>query len=168
MTTDSLHLVAHIGGCGLLIEAARVDSVVDVDALVPVPGTPPAVLGLAAMRSRVATVIDARRVLGLAPTMGAQEQVQAGALGRARAVVTAVDGHLYAIAVDTLEDVARFAIEPMPAGLSAMSEVARGVAEGQGETLLALDIDRLIAAIDGPVNPKLTPADAKTSAPTNG
>ena len=160
MSAETLHLVAHIGGCGVLIEAARVDSVVDVDALVPVPGTPPAVLGLAAMRSRVATVVDARRVLGLAPA--------AEASARARAVVTAVDGHLYAIAVDTLEDVARFAIEPMPAGLSAMSQVARGVAEGQGETLLALDIDRLIAAIDAPVNGKLTPREAKMAAPTNG
>lgn len=164
MSGESLHLVAHVGGCGVLIETARVDSVVDVDVLVPVPGTAPAVLGLAAMRSRVATVIDARRVLGLAT--GAAPAP--GPNARTRAVVTAVDGHLYAIAVDTLEDVARFEIEPMPAGLSAMSQVARGVAEGEGETLLALDLDRLIAAIDGPVNAKLTPGDANTSAPTNG
>ncbi|KQT33494.1 hypothetical protein ASG29_05470 [Sphingomonas sp. Leaf412] len=156
----TLNLVAHLGGCGLLIEATRVDSVVDVDTLVPVPGVSPAVLGLAAMRSRVATVIDARRLLGL--------PAAAAATATGRAVVTAVDGHLYAIAVDTLEDVARFEIEPVPPGMSAVSQVVCGVAEGEGETLLALDIDRLIAAVDGHVNVKLTPADPCRGGQNNG
>lgn len=157
---SELHLIAHVGGCGLLIEAARIDSVVDVETLVSVPGVSPAVLGLAAMRSRVATVIDARRVLGL-PASGD------GACS-GRAVVTAVDGHLYAIAVDTLEDVARFAIEPVPPGMAGVSQVVRGVAEGEGETLLALDIDRLIGAVDDHLNVKLTPAEACRTPQHNG
>lgn len=156
----TLNLVAHIGGCGILIEAARVDSVVDVDHLVPVPGVSPVVLGLAAMRSRVATVIDARQVLGL----DAVKETSA----KSRAVVTLVDGHLYAIAVDTLEDVACYELEPVPAGLSVVSDVICGVAEGEGETLLALDIDRLIAAADQPVNDKLTPRGACVPSKLNG
>ncbi|MGJ3630016.1 chemotaxis protein CheW [Sphingomonas sp. MMS24-JH45] len=96
----ALHLVADIGDCGVLIDAARVDLVVDIDATYPAPGAAPAILGLAAMSAAgVATVVDARRLLGLPAAHGE---------GGARAVVTAVGGHLYAIAVDTLEDVACF------------------------------------------------------------
>ena len=69
--TQTLHLVAHVGACGVLIHAGRVDSVVDVDAIVPAPGAAPGVLGLAAMRSRVATVVDPRHVLGLPRGTGA-------------------------------------------------------------------------------------------------
>lgn len=156
---DSLHLVAHVGACGVLIDAARVDSVVDVDALVPAPGAAPGVVGLAAMRSRVATVIDARRVLGL-PGSG-------GTSAARRAVVTAVDGHLYAIAVDTLEDVAPFSLSAPPPGLGSIGPFVRGVAEGEGETLLALDLDCLIAAVDAPVNSKLTPDAACASGQNN-
>ena len=158
--TQTLHLVAHVGACGVLIHAGRVDSVVDVDAIVPAPGAAPGVLGLAAMRSRVATVVDPRHVLGLPRGTGESA-------GR-RAVVTAVDGHLYAIAVDTLEDVAMFSIAPPPAGLGSLGPFVSGVVEGDGETLLALDLDRMIAAVDGGVNSKLTPGDACTSGKSNG
>ncbi len=157
--SEALHLVAHVGACGVLIDAGRVDSVVDVDTLVPAPGAAPGVVGLAAMRSRVATVIDPRRVLGL-PAGG-------GTGAGCRAVVTAVDGHLYAIAVDTLEDVAPFALSAPPPGLGSLDPFVCGVAEGEGETLLALDLDRLIAAIDAPVNSKLTPDAACASGQNN-
>ena len=157
--TGELHLVAHLGRCGVLIDAARVDSVVDVDTLVPAPGAAPGVLGLAAMRSRVATVVDARQALGLAP---------APVAGGGRAVVTAVDGHLYAITVDTLEDVARYDLAPPPPGLGPIGAFVQGVAEGEGETLLALDLDRLIAAIDVPVNAKLTAHAPYASDRNNG
>ncbi|MGJ3625853.1 chemotaxis protein CheW [Sphingomonas sp. MMS24-JH45] len=123
---------------------------VDIDATYPAPGAAPAILGLAAMRSRVATVVDARRLLGLPAAHGE---------GGARAVVTAVGGHLYAIAVDTLEDVACFDIAARPTGLGRIGDVVSGVAEGDGETLLVLDIDRLIDAIDAidmPVNENVT------------
>lgn len=136
--SGGLHLVAHIAGYGVLFDATRVDSVVDLGNVAPVPGAGGAVIGLAAMRSRVATVIDARRLLGLSGD---------GAAGAARrAVVTAVDGHLYAIAVDTLEDVAAYDLAPLPAGMAASGEwaVASGVADGVGETLVALDLDRLV------------------------
>lgn len=138
--TGGLHLVARIGGCGLLFDAGRVDSVVEIAATVPAPGAGPAVIGLAAMRSRVATVIDIRRLLNVPPRRG-------GAKGAQRAVATVVDGHLYAIAVDTLEDVEPHDIATAPAGLGGEQDwsFVYGVAEGEGETLLALDLDRLIA-----------------------
>jgi purine-binding chemotaxis protein CheW len=134
----TLHLVAHVAGRGVLFDACRVDSVVDLGEVTPVPGAGGAVIGLAAMRSRVATVLDARRLLGLS----SDDEAAGG-----RAVVTAVDGHLYAIAVDTLEDVAAFDLAPLPGGLAGTDEwgAACGVVEGAGETLVALDLDRLVA-----------------------
>jgi purine-binding chemotaxis protein CheW len=139
--TEQLHLVAHVGGCGVLFDATRVDSVVDVGQIVPAPGASAAVIGLAAMRSRVATVLDIRGLLGLPVREG-----RADGAGM-RAVATIVDGHLYAIAVDTLEDVVTHEILPPPTGIARDGRwsIVHGVVEGRAETLLALDLDRLVA-----------------------
>jgi len=132
----ALQLVAHVAGRGILIDATRVDSVVDLPAVVPTPGAPATIRGLAALRSRVATVIETREVLGL----------DRDGVGGGRGVVTMIDGHLYAIAVDTLEDVADLPIAPPPAGMALKGgwSAVCGVAEGQDETLLMLDLDRLV------------------------
>lgn len=140
--TVGLHLLAHVAGRGVLFDAARVDSVVDVGVISPTPGASSAVLGLAAMRSRVATLVDTRKLLGLAPRAD-------GAPG-GRAVVTVVDGHLYALCVDTLEDVAEHEVVAPPPGMvpdGAWSMVS-GVADVAGETFLLLDIAGLIARLD--------------------
>lgn len=136
----ALHLVARIGGCSVLFDTDRVASVVELGAAVPTPGAGSAVIGLAAMRSRIATVLDVRALMGLAPATPRSD----GAVGHA--VATVVDGHLYAIAVDRLEDVETFAVAPVPAGMNADVErdFVCGVADGANETLLALDIDRLV------------------------
>lgn len=134
----SLHLVARVGERGLLFDAGRVDSVVEVGATVPAPGAAPAVVGLAAMRSRVATVIDVR------PLFGGTPMIRDGKGGRA--VATMVDGHLYAIAVDALEDVASFAITTAPiANEGGEWDFVTGVADGDDETLMAVNIDQLVA-----------------------
>ncbi|MEH3046785.1 chemotaxis protein CheW [Sphingomonas adhaesiva] len=139
-TSPSLHLVAQIGSCGVLFDTDRVASVVELGAAVPAPGAGPAVIGLAAMRSRVATVLDVRALLGVPPHVPREGE----AVGHA--VATVVDGHLYAIAVDRLEDVETFDIAPVPAGMGAIADrdFVCGVADGAAETLLALDIDRLV------------------------
>lgn len=134
-----LQLVAHVAGRGLLFDATRVDSVVDLPPMVPTPGASRAIRGLAALRSRVATVIDTHRVLGLTR--------DGSGGGGTRAVVTMIDGHLYAIAVDTLEDVAELPVEPPPAGMSLEGgwSAVCGIADGEQETLMMLDLDRLVA-----------------------
>ncbi|MDR6789648.1 purine-binding chemotaxis protein CheW [Sphingomonas sp. BE138] len=141
--SGTLHLVARVGDCGLLFDAGRVDSVVEVGSTVPAPGAAPAVIGLAAMRSRVATVIDVR------PLFGGEPVVRDGRGGRA--VATLVDGHLYAIAVDALEDVATFNLAPAAIANAHTGDwdFVTAVAEGAGETLLAVDIDRLVARASG-------------------
>ena len=134
----SLHLVARVGDRGLLFDAGRVDSVVEVGSTVPAPGAAPAVVGLAAMRSRVATVID------VLPLFGGTPMIRDGKGGRA--VATMVDGHLYAIAVDALEDVASFTITSAPiANEGGEWDFVTGVADGDDETLMAVNIDQLVA-----------------------
>ena len=87
--------------------------------------------GLAALRSRVVTVIDTHAALGLPPT------------GRgARAVITHVDGHHYAMLVDSLEDVAPFELLPLSPGiaLDAGWRTRGRAVERDGEPIFAIDL----------------------------
>lgn len=140
MMSDKLFLVAHIAGRAVAIDAAQVESVVDLGQSVPVPGARAEVLGLAALRSRVVTVIDTLVALGL-PSYGAP--------GR-RAVITRVDEHLYAVPVDMLEDVAPFVPTPLPVGLhldGRWADIGRGLVARDGEALLVIDLASLVPTI---------------------
>jgi purine-binding chemotaxis protein CheW len=132
-----LFLIAHIAGRGVAIPADQVASVVDIGDVVAVPLAEPSVRGLAALRSRVVTVIDTGTALGLAPTPDAAR----------RAVITQVDGHHYAILVDSLEDVAPFERLPLSSGLAlnhGWASAATGLVERDGEPLLVLDLATIL------------------------
>jgi purine-binding chemotaxis protein CheW len=58
------------GGEGYVLETRQVREVVRAGALCPVPGTPPFVLGLAALRGAVLPVFDLAAVLGRPPASG--------------------------------------------------------------------------------------------------
>lgn len=133
---EELYLITAIAGRAVAMPSERVDSVVDLGAVVPVPAAPRHVRGLAALRSRVVTVIDA------AIALGAVDQAETG-----RAVVVTVGGHLYALLVDRLDDVAPFAIAPLPDGVRldpAWARAARGVIDRDGEAVLVIDPAALI------------------------
>ena len=131
-----LFLVAHIAGRGVAIPASQVDSVIDLGEIVAVPRAEGCIKGLAALRSRVVTVIDTGLALGLAP------------LGRtSRAVITCIDAHYYAVLVDTLEDVASFARRPLSFGVAlgaGWQAAATGLIERNGEPLLIIDPAALV------------------------
>ncbi|MGP7795116.1 chemotaxis protein CheW [Sphingomonas sp. CLY1604] len=132
-----LFLIAHIAGRGVAIETGQVDSVVDIADVVAVPRTEAAVRGLVALRSRVVTVIDTGTALGLEPSPDT---------GR-RAVITRVDGHHYAILVDSLEDVALFERQPLSSGLAldrGWADVGVGLVERDGEPMLIVDLAALV------------------------
>lgn len=136
-----LFLVAHIAGQGVAIDADQIDSVVDIGEVVAVPRADPAIRGLTALRSRVVTVIDTGRALGMVPTPP----------GIRRAVITRQDGHHYAILVDSLEDVAPFDLLPLTGGGLARREgwsaVAAGMVIRDGEPILVIDLAALVPAI---------------------
>jgi purine-binding chemotaxis protein CheW len=132
-----LFLLAQIAGRAVAIEAAQVVSVVDLGEIVAVPRTDPAVRGLAALRSRVVTVIDTGVALG----------VGRSACDARRAVITQVDGHHYAILVDALEDVAPFVRRPISSGLAldgGWGAIGTGLIERDDEPVLAIDIAALV------------------------
>ena len=139
---NQLLLIVTIAGSRVAFPAARVESVVELDALSPVPRAAAHVAGLSALRSRVLTVIDCQRSLELGATV---------LTGVHEAAVVEVDGHHYALTVDAVEDVVEALSEPQPvrAAMEAGWErVGLGMVETEEGPLLMVDIDALIA---GPV-----------------
>ncbi|MES2988025.1 MAG: chemotaxis protein CheW [Pseudomonadota bacterium] len=131
-----LYLIAQIAGRAVAIDSDQVESVVDIGEVTAVPRASQHVRGLAALRSRVVTVVDTQSALGMAGESDAR-----------RAVITRVDGHHYAMLVDALDDVAPFELLPMAGGVSldlAWREAARGVVERDGEPILAIDLASLV------------------------
>ena len=104
---SELFLIAHIAGRTVAIGSEQVESVVDIGEIIAVPRSPAMVRGLAALRSRVVTVIDTRIALGLT-----------GATGVSRAVIVREDGHHYAMLVDALDDVSPFVLQPLANGVA--------------------------------------------------
>lgn len=137
---NELLLVVFIAGERVALPAAAVESVVELDTLIPVPRAAPHVAGLSALRSRVLTVIDCVRSLELgatSPTQGIQE-----------AAVVELDGHHYALIVDLVEDVVEARSEPTPvrAAMGAGWERASvGMVETETGPLLLVDVAALIA-----------------------
>ncbi|MGW8136636.1 chemotaxis protein CheW [Sphingomonas zeae] len=132
-----LFLIACIAGQGVAFDADQVDSVVDIGEIVAVPRADPSVRGLTALRSRVVTVVDTRRSLGLEPT----------APHVRRAVITQQDGHYYAMLVDALDDIETFETRSMPLVArkeDRWSRAADGMVFRNGEPLLILDLAKLV------------------------
>lgn len=132
----SLFLLARIGGRGLAIDAAEVDSVIEIGAVVPAPGAPDTVVGIAALRSRVVTVVDTWAALGLPAAQRSP-----------RAVVTRVDGHDYAMLFETVEDIAELDPVPLANGMTlegAWRAAASGVVDYKGEPMLTISLAGLV------------------------
>ena len=65
---NELLLIVSIAGSRVALPAAAVESVVELESLIPVPRAPDHLAGLSALRSRVLTVIDCQRSLELGST----------------------------------------------------------------------------------------------------
>ena len=142
---NELLLVVTIGGERVALRAAAVESVVELDTLIPVPRAAPHVAGLSAMRSRVLTVIDCMRSLDLGETDCSD--------GIREAAVVELEGHHYALIVDLVEDVveALSDAQPVRAAMGAGWErVAEGMIETENGPLLLVDVAALIAGIAEP------------------
>ena len=104
--SHGLHLIGVIGTERVAMPAAQIEAVVRVPAIVPIPGAPPAIAGLVAVRSRVLTLLDCAALLaGTSPDAG-----QGG--GERLMAVTTYDGHGYALLLDAVEDVTDVAALP--------------------------------------------------------
>ncbi|MEA3065692.1 MAG: purine-binding chemotaxis protein CheW [Sphingomonadales bacterium] len=133
-----LLLIVRLAGERIALPAAEVDSVVEIDSLSPIPGAARHVAGLAALRSRVLTVIDCLASLDPARSL---------ADGHREAVMAVVDGHPYALLVEAVEDVVEMTGERQPAASLAggWRRIGRATVEAEGDLLLLVDIEALIA-----------------------
>ena len=138
---NELLLIVSIAGSRVALLAADVESVVEIDTLIPVPRAPGHLAGLSALRSRVLTVIDCQRSLELGST-----DLTDGKLHEA--AVVELDGHHYALTVDAVEDVVEALSEPS-AIRAAMGDgwerVSKGMVETEEGPLLLIDIAALVA-----------------------
>ncbi len=136
---NELLLVVNIAGERVALPADSVESVVELDTLIPVPRAAPHVAGLSALRSRVLTLIDCMRSLDLGVTDCSD--------GVREAAVVELDGHHYALIVDLVEDVVEALSDPTPvrAAMGAGWERASaGMVETESGPLLLIDVAALI------------------------
>lgn len=134
-----LLLIARLAGRRIAFPAAKVEAVVELEGITPAPCAAPHVAGLAALRSRVLTVID-----GLA----ALELGRWGEDAARDAIVVPCDGHTYALIVEEVEDVveADGPHAPLAAPVGAgWDRVAIGTVEVNQELFLLIDPYLLIA-----------------------
>ena len=134
-----LLLIVRIAGERIALPAADVESVVEIESLTPVPGAAGHVAGLAALRSRVLTVIDCLASLDPSRRLPADA---------AEAVMAVVDGHPYALLVEAVEDVVEASGERQPPAASLAGgwrRIGRATIEAEGDLLLLADVEALIA-----------------------
>lgn len=134
---SGLVVLITIDGKRAAIAAPDVESVIELDTIYPVPGAPAHVAGLTAMRSQTMTVINSSIALGLP---GASNNAE-------RCPVVSIDGHLYAMLVDSVEDVVEASSEctPIAGGYGAAWErVAKGMVETDTGPVLLIDPQALI------------------------
>jgi purine-binding chemotaxis protein CheW len=140
---NELLLVVTIAGERVALPAAAVESVVELEALIPVPRAAAHVAGLSALRSRVLTVIDCMRSLELGETDCSD--------GIREAAVVELDGHHYALIVDLVEDVLEALSDPAPmraAMATGWERVSKGMVETEVGPLLLVDVAALIAGAE--------------------
>jgi purine-binding chemotaxis protein CheW len=140
---NTLLLVVTIAGQRVALPAAAVESVVELDALIPVPRAAPHIAGLSALRSRVLTVIDCRRALDL----GASDLSR----GLCEAAVVEIEGHHYALIVDSVEDVVEAASDPQPVRAAmgrGWEHVSTGLVDTEEGALLLIDVGALVDGVE--------------------
>lgn len=138
-----LFVLAVVGNQQIAFDATRVEAVVDIALVVPVPLSPAYVLGLAAIRSQVVTVIDCSAIVASPPVAPT-----------GRAIISAVDGHRYALRVDRVDDVVSGAVGLADTRVpldGRWAEISDGVVEVGGAFAVVIDPARLIAAETPPI-----------------
>jgi len=135
---SGLYLFARVAGTDIAIRTEEIEAVVRLSELSPVPVVPGHVAGLAALRSRVLTVIDAAAQISGTPP----RKIEAGSEEN-YAVVCDVSGHSYGILIDRVEDIRSVTTPVMPICgklSSAWKPYALGVVEEEGRPYFLLSL----------------------------
>ena len=136
---NDLLLMCTIAGRDAAIPALRVQTVLEIDDITPIPGTPDFICGLTPLRSQALTVVDCALALGFDQPCSSSDR---------RAAVVEVDGHLYALMVDSAQDVseARSDLVAIPGGLGeGWQRAGLGMVETETGPVVLVDIEKIIA-----------------------
>lgn len=124
--------------CGVPVLSVR--DILGAQVITRVPLAPPEVAGSLNLRGRIVTAIDLRRRLGL-------PERAAGAT--AMSVVVEQNGELYSLLSDSVGEVLPLRTEGFAANPPTLDpvwrEVSRGVHRQDGQLLIVLDVDRVLA-----------------------
>lgn len=136
---DKLYLVAEADGCIFAMPSECVESVVPVSDVMPVPLAAPMVAGIAALRSKVITVINTMAsIKGSAASVSADQSL----------VVVTVEGFLYGMTVDDVHDVCECDFQPEKLGAAfdeGWRRVSTGVIEVDGDAVVVIDPAALLS-----------------------
>lgn len=135
---NHLLVMTQIAGRQCALSANDVQSVIELAPPTPVPCTPDFIRGIGAMRSKTLTVIDCRLAIGLNADEFPTDK---------RAAAVQIDGHMYALLVDTIDDVTTSISAPqqIPGGFGPeWSRVASGMVETGAGPALWLDLPTLV------------------------
>lgn len=138
---SELVLLITLGGRTAALRASAIHSVVELDAVIPVPRAPAHLLGLSALRSNTLTVIDTAAAIGLAPT---------GNPGKgARTPIVDHCGQRYALVVEDIDDVAT--TDGAPTGVPGEAgpgwqQASEGLVETSRGPALLLSLEAVLGA----------------------
>ena len=139
---SELLVLAQLAGKRCALRASDVGSIIEAGAIAPIPCTPSHIVGITALRSRAMTVIDCRAAIGEDPDQFPCDDHLA---------VVEVEGHAYALRLDTVEDIANSQsdLTPVP-GKSGdnWKRIAQGMIETDRGPALLIDIAQVIAGIE--------------------
>lgn len=131
-------VLVQFAGRNVALPANQVDSIIEIDKITPVPGTPSYVAGIYALRSQALTVIDCTRALKL---VGCQQT------NYRQAAVVNCEGHRYALLLDAVKEVTEVEAAPMPIPGGAgegWSRVSLGLVQTSAGSAMLIDVDALI------------------------
>lgn len=140
---SNLMVIAQVAGKRIAVEASRVQSVIDLENVIGVPGTEPHVVGLTALRSLPMTVIDSSIVIG---KRGVDDPTGA------RAMVIEEQGHYYALLVEDVFEVVETDGEPLPVPGNledGWQGVGASMIETGGKPALLVDPSSLLGSATG-------------------
>lgn len=138
--TDRRICTFHVGALLLGVDVERVQEVLRDEVVIPVPLAHAGIAGLLNLRGQIATAIDARHCLGLAPQESVSSVINIVIRSGGEALTLLVDREGEVI------DVADITFEPVPETVSdTIRALAIGAYKVHGGLLLLLDPDRTLA-----------------------
>lgn len=141
--TYPLYLFACVAGTPIAVRSEEVEAVVRFADISPVPGMPPHIAGLSALRSRVLTMIDIAALIDDRPHPRVRSQL---------AIVADLSGHSYGLIVDSVSDICAVPQAPLPlrSPLSpAWTPFVEAIVENEGTA-------HLLVALASFIDPALT------------